>query len=221
MTIPVKATLTRKLLKAGMAGFFLVAALCPWPAAAQDTLDSVLARMQVNENRQFHYREIRHLAMLASPWEASGDMYIAPDRMLIAQQDPARRITDITRSRLLHIDPEHHVVRRVELATPFGVQGLEPFLQLLYGEAGGSELQKHFATSFKVAQGRWQLNLYPVLDHSGPIDQMWLSGREGQGADYLKLEFEDQDQTEYRLSLVARGAQAGQAMQRVIEQVEK
>jgi len=208
------------LLKAGVAFSLLAVAFCPLSAAAQDTLDSVLARMQVRESSHFHYRETRHLAMLAKPWEADGDMYIAPDRMLIAQQDPAPRITDITRSRLLHIDPEHHVVRTLELATPFAVQGLEPFLHLLYGKAGGSELQKRFATSFKVDRGRWQLSLYPVLDHSGPISQMWVSGREGQGADYLKLEFEDEDQTEYHLSMVARGADARQAMQRVLDQVE-
>jgi hypothetical protein len=157
--------------------------------------------------------------MLAKPWTGSGDMYIGPERMVIAQRSPALRITDISRTRLLHIDPEHQVVRSMELSSPFAVQGLEPFLQLLYGD-GGSALRKRYATRFEVADGRWQLYLYPVLDHSGPISQMWLSGAEGQGADYLKLEFEDEDQTEYHLSMVARGAAARQAMQHVLEQTE-
>jgi len=207
--------------KAGIALSLLAVVSCPLPVAAQDTLDSVLARMQVSDTRRFNYRETRHLALLAKPWEASGEMYISPDRLLIVQQQPAPGITDITRSRLLHIDPEHHVVRSMELASPFGVQGLEPFLQLLYGESAGSTLQKHYATSFKVDQARWQLNLYPVLEHSGAISQMWLAGDEGQGADYLEVEFEDQDRTEYRLSMIDRGAPARLAMQRVIEQAEQ
>lgn len=211
----------RVAMKTGFAHYLLAIALWPLSAVAQDTLDGVLSRMQVQENRQFHYREIRHLAMLAKPWEASGDMFIAPERMVIAQQDPVLRITDITRTRLLHIDPEHQVVRSMALSSPFAVQGLEPFLQLLYGDAGGSALKKRYATTFKVEAGRWELYLYPVLDHSGPISQMWLAGREGQGADYLKLEFEDQDQTEYRLSMIARGTAARQAMQRVLDRVDK
>jgi len=208
-------------MKAVFALYLMAVALWPLPAAAQDTLDGVLARLQVQDNRRFHYRETRHLAMLAKPWEASGDMYLAPERMVIAQQAPEVRITDITRTRLLHIDPEHHVVRSMELSAPFAVQGLEPFLQLLYGEAGGSALKNRYSTRFKVDDGRWELYLYPVLDDSGPISQMWLAGREGQGADYLKLEFEDEDQTEYRLSMIARGATARQAMQRVLDQVEQ
>jgi hypothetical protein len=207
--------------KAGVALSLLAVTSCPLPAAAHDTLDSVLARMQVSETRSFHYRETRHLALLAKPWEASGEMYIAPDRLLIVQQEPEPGITDITRSRLLHIDPEHHVVRTMELASPFGVQGLEPFLQLLYGKSAGSALQKRYATTFKVDKARWQLNLYPVLEHSGAISQMWLAGDEGRGADYLEVEFEDEDRTEYRLSMTDRGEPARQAMQRVIERAEQ
>jgi hypothetical protein len=208
-------------MKAVFAVYLMALTLWPLAAAAQDTLADVLARMHVHDNRQFQYQETRHLAMLAKPWEASGDMYIAPERMVIAQQDPEVRITDITRTRLLHIDPAHQVVRSMQLSGPFAVQGLEPFLQLLYGESDGSALEKRYATKFRVADNRWELYLYPVLDGSGPISQMWLAGREGQGADYLKLEFEDQDQTEYRLSMIARGADARQAMQRVLEQAEQ
>ncbi len=191
------------------------------PAAAQDTLDAVLARMHVKESLQFHYSETRHLAMLAKPWEASGDMYITPERMVIAQRSPAPSITDITRSRLLHIDPEHQVVRTMDLATPFGVQGLKPFLQLVYGDSGADALKNRYGTSFKATGQRWQLNLYRRFDRTAVISDVLLSGNDGEGADYLKLEFDDGDLTEYHLSLTARGDAAGQAMQHVLDQAEK
>jgi len=86
--------------------FLLLFAIAPYPlqATAQDTLTHVLERIHVQETRHFSYRETRTLQLLAEPWQASGDMYTSPQKMVIAQQTPTPVFTVISAERMQHID---------------------------------------------------------------------------------------------------------------------
>ncbi len=195
--------------------------LAPAIASTEETFSAVLERMQVKESLHYRYKETRHLALLALPWNASGELFISPDSMVIAQHSPGPALTKITEHKLLHIDTGREIQRTIKLEQPFGVPGMAPFLQLLYRTSGQAELELHYRTSFKLNQGRWLLGLNPKQEDSGKIHHMELSGFEAMGPDWLKLTYTDGDHTEWRLSLVSGGSDAAKALQQVLDNMKE
>jgi hypothetical protein len=193
-----------------------VTALLPVQAAAQDTLGSVLERLRVQETRHFSYRETRYLQLLAEPWQATGDMYISPQQMVIAQQSPTPLFTIISADRMQHINAEQDIDRSLKLERPFAVPGMEPFLQLLYGTTGDTEQGQDYEISLNTAGQRWLLQLTPLQDAADEIIRMQLSGNTGHGPDQLVLEHADGDRTEWQLSLVSQGEAAGRELQQLL-----
>jgi hypothetical protein len=193
-----------------------VTALLPVQAAAQDTLGSVLERLRVQETRHFSYRETRYLQLLAEPWQATGDMYISPQQMVIAQQSPTPLFTIISADRMQHINAEQDIDRSLKLERPFAVPGMEPFLQLLYGTTGDTEQGQDYEISLNTAGQRWLLQLTPLQDAADEIIRMQLSGNTGHGPDQLVLEHADGDRTEWQLSLLSQGKVAGHELQQLL-----
>lgn len=193
-----------------------VTALLPVQAAAQDTLGSVLERLRVQETRHFSYRETRYLQLLAEPWQATGDMYISPQQMVIAQQSPTLVFTVISADRMQHINAEQDIDRSLKLERPFAVPGMEPFLQLLYGTTGDTEQGQDYEISLNTAGQRWLLQLTPQQDAADEIIRMQLSGNTGHGPDQLVLEHADGDRTEWQLSLLSQGKVAGHELQQLL-----
>jgi len=196
-----------------------VAALLPLQATAQDTLGSVLERIRVQEARHFSYRETRYLQLLSAPWQATGDMYTSRQQMVIAQQSPTRVMTVISAGRMLHIDAAQNMHRSLKLEQPFAVPGMEPFMQLLYGTTGHSELEQDYVISFDTAEQRWILQLAPRQYTGQEIIRMQISGATGHGPDRLVLETADGDRTEWQLSLVSQGMAAGRELQQTLDRL--
>lgn len=194
----------------------LAAALCTAQAMAQDTLDDVLQRVRIQDNLHFSYRETRHLQLMLEPWLATGDMHLSPRQMVIAQHKPTTVTTVITRDQLTHDDSEKALHRTLMLEQPFAVPGMEPFMQLLYGTAGFSELEGDYVISFSATTDRWQLNLEPRGHIKQDIVRMQLSGDSDRGADHLMLLYKDTDRTEWQLSLVSQGKDAAIMMQQFL-----
>ena len=190
-------------------------ALLPAPAVAEDTLESVLLRLRVQDTRHFSYRETRTLQLLAEPWQATGDMYTSPQQMVIARQSPTFVMTVITAGQIVHSDAEQDLHRSLTLQQPFAVPGLEPFMQLLYGTGSRTELEQHYAVSFETAGQRWLLQLAPHAQHA--VDHLQISGESGREPDHLLLKQADGDHTEWQLSLLSQGETAGQEMQQALD----
>ena len=190
-----------------------VAALHPVHSAAQETLRSVLERIRIQEPRHFSYREIRTLQLLAEPWQATGEMYISPQQMIIAQQSPTLVFTVISADRMQYIDSEHNIDRSLKLEHPFAVPGMEPFMQLLYGTTPHTGQEQAYVISLDTAGQRWLLQLTPQQDAADKIIRMQLSGNTGHGPDKLVLEHADGDRTEWQLSLLSQGKVAGHELQ--------
>jgi hypothetical protein len=193
-----------------------VATLHPVHSAAQETLRSVLERIRIQETRHFSYREIRTLQLLAEPWQATGDMYISPQQMVIAQLSPTPLFTIISADRMQHINAEQDIDRSLKLERPFAVPGMEPFLQLLYGTTGDTEQGQDNEISLNTAGQRWLLQLTPQQDAADEIIRMQLSGNTGHGPDQLVLEHADGDRTEWQLSLLSQGKVAGHELQQLL-----
>lgn len=194
----------------------LASSLIPAHVAAQDTLDTVLERIRIQETRHFSYRETRTLQLLAEPWQATGDLYTAPQQMVIAQQAPTRVFTIISAERMQHIDAGQNLDRSLKLEQPFAVPGMEPFMQLLYGKTGHTE---HDVISFANAGRRWSLQLAPSQRAADGIIRMQLSGDSGHGPDYLRLDQADGDHTEWQLSLLSQGETANHELQQLLESI--
>jgi hypothetical protein len=193
-----------------------IAALHPVHAAAQETLGSVLERIRIQETRHFSYRETRTLQLLTEPWQATGDMYISPQQMLIAQQSPTPVFTVISADRMQHIDTGQDIDRSLKLERPFTVPGMEPFMQLLYSTTGLTRQEQDYVTNFDTAGQRWFLQLTPQQDAAVEIIRMQLSGDTGHGPDQLVLEHADGDRMEWQLSLVSQGEAAGRELQQLL-----
>jgi hypothetical protein len=197
----------------------LASSLIPVHVAAQDTLDTVLERIRVQETRHFSYRETRTLQLLAEPWQASGELYTAPQQMVIAQQAPTRVFTIISAERMQHIDAGQDLDRSLKLEQPFAVPGMEPFMQLLYGTTGHTEQQQDDVISFDSVGQRWSLQLAPSQRAADGIIRMQLSGDSGHGPDHLRLEQADGDHTEWQLSLLSQGETADHELQQLLESI--
>ena len=188
-------------------------ALLPVQATAQDTLTSVLERIHVQETRHFSYRETRTLQLLAEPWQASGDLYTSPQQMVIAQQTPTPVFTVISAGRMQHIDTGQDIKRSLTLEQPFAVPGMKPFMLLLYGATGLTELEQDYVISFDNSEQRWSLQLAPRQQPKDGIIRMQLSGNNDHGPERLVLEQTDGDQTEWQLSLLTQGEAAERELQ--------
>ena len=195
------------------------ATLIPLQAAAQDTLTNVLERIRVQETRHFSYRETRTLQLLAEPWQASGDMYTSLQQMVIAQQAPTLVLTVISADRMQHIDAAQDIYRSLKLEQPFAVPGMGPFMLLLYGMTGRTELEQNYVISFDSTGQRWSLQLAPRQPVEDGIIRMQLSGDSDHGPDRLVLEQADGDHTEWQLSLLSQGETAGRELQQLLESI--
>lgn len=195
--------------------------MIPVQAAEQDTLDIVLERIRVQETRHFKYRETRNMALLAKPWQATGDMYTSPQQMVIAQQTPTPVYTVISVDRMQHIDTAQDINRSLKLEQPFAVPGMEPFMLLLYGATGLSELEQDYVLGFDSTDLLWSLYLAPRQHSEGRIIRMQLSGGSGHGPDQLVLEYADGDRTEWQLSLMSQGEAAGRELQRLLVSIHQ
>lgn len=194
-------------------------ALYPIHVAAQDTLTNVLERIRVQETRHFSYRETRTLQLLAEPWQASGDMYTSLQQMVIAQQAPTLVLTVISADRMQHIDAAQDIYRSLKLEQPFAVPGMGPFMLLLYGMTGRTELEQNYVISFDSTGQRWSLQLAPRQPVEDGIIRMQLSGDSDHGPDRLVLEQADGDHTEWQLSLLSQGETAGRELQQLLESI--
>ena len=197
----------------------LASALLPAQVVAEDTLTNVLERIHVQETRHFSYRETRTLQLLAEPWQASGNLYTSPQQMVIAQQTPTPVFTVISADRMQHIDAAQDINRSLKLEQPFAVPGMGPFMLLLYGTTGRTELEQDYMIRFDSSGQRWSLQLAPRQPVDDGIIRMQLSGDSDHGPDRLVLEQADGDHTEWQLSLLSQGETASRELQQLLESI--
>ena len=195
----------------------LASSFIPVHVAAQDTLDSVLKRIRVQETRHFSYQETRTLQLLAEPWQATGDMFTSTQQMVIAQQTPTLVFTIISAGRMQHIDAGQGIDRSLKLEQPFAVPGMEPFMLLLYGTTGHTEQDD--VIHFDSTGQRWSLQLAPGQRAADGVARMQLSGDSGHGPDHLMLEQADGDQREWQLSLLSQGEAADHELHQLLESI--
>ena len=124
-----------------------------------DGMDALLRQLSQVRTMRAHYREEKHIALLAAPLVSQGTVYFAaPDVLLRDQQQPARAAMLLDGDMLHFLDESSR--RSINLARWQAAQGLvSGYLKVLQGDASG--LRKHYFTKFSCEAGGWTLRLSP------------------------------------------------------------
>jgi len=150
----------RLLLLAG--GGLLAAAFMPVPhaAAGGGALGDLLARFARLPGLSAHFREEKHIALLAAPLINEGTLYFAPPGRLVRHTERPARSTLLVEGDRITVG-EGGEVRSLELArSPALRVFVEGFVHLLSGDREG--LERDFELSFEPGDGeRWRLVLRP------------------------------------------------------------
>lgn len=181
-------------------------------SADEETLEGLLTRLQFHETQRLAYRETRHMQLLSEPWQATGELFITPDSLVIVQRVPQRSLTEITATHLQHSDAHNEIVTRLALKQAFAVPVLKPFLLLLYADDAAGQLQREFRPDLQQTPQRWTLRLLAVAPADDQPAAMTLSGAAGLQPDSLMLEFADGDVTEWQFTPLSSGSEADAAL---------
>ena len=181
---------------------------------AQDRLDGVLKRLKINQISQFNYTETRELKLLTSSWQGSGEIFLSPQRIVMAQQLPNESVLIITKAKIHYIDLKRNIHKLKKLDKPFDIPQLGMFLDLIYGEHTAKSLGEKYQTDFSSDSAHWQISLTPI--GKNPINQMQIFGRTGFATNKLILLLDDGDQTTWELSLNQQGEAAEKNMHSIV-----
>ena len=176
---------------------------------AQDTLESVLTRMQPKQAVKIHYQETRFLALLAEPWQGSGYLYAAAPKMMVKEQwYPQRELMGANADRLLYFDPFANVRHQMTLDPEDSISvHIEAFKAMLTGDL--LLMQTFFEIEFKAPDQEvknWQLVLKAKNNADETSPKISISGPAGEAAKHMTIFLADGDRTEYTFQKQAEGA---------------
>jgi len=135
--------------------------------AAPVTLDSLMASMASIDGLEAHFREEKHIALLAAPLVNEGTIHFVPPARLLRQTErPSRSMVRIERDRLFASDAESE--SQLDLSEAPAVRVfVQSFLWLLSGNR--AELERAYDLRFEAEGQRWQLVLRP---RAAPLTRM-------------------------------------------------
>ena len=85
-------------------------------AGAEESLTSIMQRMQSAGPVSIDYQERRQLEFMAEPWQGSGTIYSLPPDLMIRQQlEPERLLMGIKGNAMLYFDPANSVRHQSEM----------------------------------------------------------------------------------------------------------
>jgi len=164
-------------------------------AGEGDTLDSVLARAAAQQQIAVAYREVRHLQLLAEPWQAEGNIYVSSSAFVIEQLTPQRQLLCADRTRLWLWIPERRVRRSMMLTAPMAQKSLSLIKPIMHGDR--KALEQHFNIAFATDNGRWQITLLPKAGEESPYSRVTVAGKVGEAADSMTTELPDGDDSQW------------------------
>lgn len=188
---------------------------------AEDSLDSVMQRMEPAVAVRVQYQETRFMSLLAQPWQGSGYMYaLPPDTLVKEQLQPARELMGADDKRLYYYDPVKNVRHqgRIQDDDPVSVNVLA-FKALMNGDR--ALLQKRYHIEFGAFPEYWVLTLKPRDETAGEVlERIEVSGFAGEAANKVNVFMADGDYSEFVLSKDASGEQVRDAVLQRIQELQ-
>lgn len=190
---------------------YLTVHAVPTAAGESETLDSVLARAAAQQEMAIAYREVRHLQLLAEPWQAEGNIYVSSSAFVIEQLMPKRQLLCADRSRLWLLIPERRIRRSMMLTAPMAQKSLSLIKPIMHGDR--MALEKNFAIAFSIDNGRWQIELMPKEGEESPYSRVTVAGKLGQAADSMTTELPDGDDSQWTFRQLYGGVAVGKRIE--------
>jgi outer membrane lipoprotein-sorting protein len=187
--------------------FFIVWMGLTAPVAfAEDTLQSVMARMKPAQAVSIHYQETRTLGLLSEPWKGTGTFYaLLPDIMLKEQQSPEKELMGIKGNTLYYYHPGNDQKHQGEVDDEATEDAqVAAFKGLMNGDL--TFLRSRYTLEFNAKATGWRLTLTPL--HAADDDKntkIIMQGLPDKVANKLELILSDGDRTEYTLTPATQG----------------
>ena len=174
------------------------------PRDSEDTLASVMRRMQPESTVKIAYREIRYLELMQEPWQASGFMYaLAPDMLIMEQQLPQRVIMGAIGDQMFYYDPVNDVRHQGVMTSDDPISlNIAAFKSLITGDR--ELLEKIFSITFSANPEQWTLDLTSREDND-TMTNVVINGSAGQQASKIIVHQADGDRSEFVLTETERG----------------
>ncbi len=185
-------------------GGLLVIFLLSGNSYAEDSLSSLMQRMQSETAVKIAYQEIRTLELMDQPWHGSGYMYsIAPDLMIREQLKPKRLLMGIKADKMFYFDPGHSMHHQTDMDddNPLSLN-IAVFKALV--TADEALLRRMYLIEFSNKPARWVMTLKSKLQSQSEFSIV-VSGLTEQPADTIIIKQADGDLSEFMLQQVAQG----------------
>lgn len=171
---------------------------------AEDSLSTLMQKMQSDSAVKMSYQEIRTLELMDQPWHGSGVMYsIAPDLMIREQLKPQRLLMGIKGDKMFYYDPANHLHHQAELSeeNPMSLN-IAVFKALI--NADEALLKRMYLIEFNAQSERWMMTLKSKQEGQSGFNIV-VSGLSGQAADTIITKQVDGDLSEFMLQQQATG----------------
>ena len=167
-------------------------------AHSQDSFDDVLHRLKISQASEIGYTQTRQLQLLQSPWQGSGEMYLSPRQMIIAQRYPKELYILITRQTMQYLDIQQNIYHHKKLKGVFEIPQMAVFVDLIYGEYNADTLSEKYETQFSSDSNGWKISLTDKNESN--VEVVDVSGLNGSPADSLEMLLVDGDRTSWQFS---------------------
>ncbi|MGR9115352.1 MAG: LolA family protein [Gammaproteobacteria bacterium] len=185
---------------------------------AEDTLSSLMQRMQSSTAVRIAYRETRTLELMERPWQGSGYMYsLPPDLMIKEQVRPERVLMGVKGDQMVYFDPGNAVRHHGEMTedNPMTLN-IAVFKALVNGDE--ALLHKLYQVEFTSAPLRWTMTLTPKQDSDSGFNIV-ISGLSGQQADTIEVRQADGDSSEFSLQPDGSGDEVDATVERLYREL--
>ncbi|RLA16477.1 MAG: hypothetical protein DRQ62_16165 [Gammaproteobacteria bacterium] len=173
---------------------------------AQESIESVMARMKPDIAVQISYQETRYMGLFDDEWHGSGYLYAEiPDVMLKQQLQPEVEVMAAQGSQLTYSKPATQTFHQLQIdeSNPM-MASLAAFKGMMTGNL--VYLRQLYDLKFTASEHSWKLEMV-AKDHEPEEDpiKIIMQGLSGQAANKMSVILPDGDRSSYELSQPQQG----------------
>lgn len=188
---------------------------------AEDTIETVMQRMQPQTAVQIAYQETRYMGLFDQDWQGSGYLYAAtPGTMLKQQLKPEREMMAAEASQLIYHKPATNTFHQTQLdASNPMMASLVAFKAMLTGNLVA--LRQLYQLKFTTAKSSWKLEMI-AKEHQpeeAPL-KIIMQGLSEQAANKMQVFLPDGDRSEYVLNPPQQGLAIQRHMQTLLQSLK-
>jgi hypothetical protein len=201
-----------------LGGLLLTAA---FTCLAQESIESVMARMQPQGAVQIAYQETRYMGLLSEDWHGSGFLYAAaPNTLLKQQQQPDIEIMAAEGSQLIYSKPSTQTFHQLQIdeSDPM-MASLAAFKGIMTGNL--PFLRQAYDLQFSASDSSWKLELTAKEHEPEEVAlKIIMHGLPEQAANKMTVFLPDGDRSAYVLSKPEQGLFVKQKLVKLLQSLK-